>query len=58
MSGGDTMKIKKQEFIDLYLNNENKVLAKKYGVSVQTIITWAKKLGVSKRRKKQVQFID
>ena len=52
------MKIKKKEFIDLYLQNPNKVAAKKYGVSVQTIIAWAKKLGVSKRRKKQAIFID
>ena len=52
------MKIKKQEFIDMYFGNENKVLAEKYNVSVQTIIAWAKKLGVSKRKKKQVTFID
>lgn len=52
-------KISKTEFIELCNKYKNTELAKKFGVTVQTIINYKKKVGYPLRDKsKKIFFID
>ena len=53
-----TVKISKSEFKNLYSKSTINELAEHYNVSRVTIINWAKKLGLSKRKPVKFEFID
>ena len=49
--------VRRDFFEKMYLNNTNKYCANHFGVSVQTIISWAKKFDLSKGNSNKFKLV-